>query len=754
MEDPRSHTAIRNNPRPSSPPWDSHRSYLTGSFLQQSSTIDSTPLSTYPQNVQHHLATEDALHALLGVRSSYAIVTASPPPSAAPDAPSTPTYALAKDKLIDAHPEIAPLLSRILPLATHHAAVKTFIEHTRLPHPNSGHVRQAVGAALSTLLIDYNSFILRLESASIRNTLTLQKLLYYVQPSARSMSLLAAVARACTPRRGGAALHAVYTLAISHVGADDAKQVLAFIVEQAAAPILDMMYLWIRTGVIHDPYSEFFILEDRSLKDTAPAATKLWNMRYSINWDNLPDFLAPFVEKVLRAGKYINVLAECGVDTENVLKQASRRLIREKAIGEKKPPMMAAEHNNEQTENDMQVVNVDTESNTHDNDPIYVRLSGKVLLSPDASRRIAQVVDKAFEVSSTALMSHLEKVVCIRERLRSLRRFFLLEQCDYLVHFFDAAAAELRKPRKDVSRSKLSSLLEISIRSSVSANDPFQDDLTCVLCVEDLAKQITEVVGNDKAGMGRSEKTTTNDEDITGYEAFALDYTAEWPVNLIVTEMEVLKYQFLFRYLFYCKHTERELKECWRYQSQSKGALKNMANSFVRSYALRNRMLQFIRNMLYYTVAHVIEPNWRSLESAIRQAGTIDEIMQHHSTFLDLSISQCLLANDKHIRVFKRIAQTCIAFARYTERFNDLFISGESGEEVEKHLQERNYPAMLARFETSFDTHLGKLLDGLSAVSKKRANVHLATLCDTLDVGGYYGRSKERALASFGALEI
>lgn len=693
-----------NSARPASPQWDTNRQFLTGAFLRDPPSLPSPSLASYPENTQHKLASEDALNALLALRPSFAIV----------DPGQTPVYS--PHNLEPAHPEISPLLSRILPLATHHAIVKNFIESTRLPHHGSGHVLQAVGVALSTLLSDYNAFILRLEDAILANELSLQKLLYYVQPSARSMALLRNIAHTMESRKGGAALDSLYNLAVSHVGTQDSRDVLAFVLSQASAPIFDIMHRWLRTGVIDDPFSEFFIVHDNRLASQQTA--NAWQMRYTVNTDNIPAFLGPFVEKILRAGKYLNVLRECDIDTSTALSQAQQR-----------------------------VAPLSTEQPTFD----YLSLSDIDLLAPDASRQIARVVDTSFSLATSALMSHLEASVRIKERLRSMKRFFLLERSDYLVHFFDAAASELSKDRTEVSRSKLASLLDLSIRTSVSAADPFQDDLTCKLCSDPLASLVS--VMSQRGGSA----TTASKDDSTsssGYECFALDYRLQWPISLIVSQMEVLKYQFMFRYLFYCKHVERELEECWRHHSQAKAPLRHLPGSFVRSFALRNRMMQFVRNILYYTLVDVIEPNWRSLEAAMRKSETIDEIMHHHALFLDSSVTQSLLSNEKHLRVFKSISETCISFAAYTEIFSDAFGSSNSAEEIENDLQERNYPGTLAKFETSFDMHLGRLLDGLSAVSKKRANIHLANLCERLDVGGYYGRLKERTLASFGSLEI
>lgn len=67
----------------------------------------------------------------------------------------------------------------------------------------------------------------------------------------------------------------------------------------------------------------------------------------------------------------------------------------------------------------------------------------------------------------------------LSSRLQSLKHYFFLDRSDFFTHFLDLASHELKKPVKDISLTKLQSLLEISIRipGSVAANDPFKEDI-------------------------------------------------------------------------------------------------------------------------------------------------------------------------------------------------------------------------------------------------------------------------------------
>ncbi|CAN8073422.1 unnamed protein product [Agarophyton chilense] len=182
----------------------------------------------------------------------------------------------------------------------------------------------------------------------------------------------------------------------------------------------------------------------------------------------------------------------------------------------------------------------------------------------------------------------------------------------------------------------------------------------------------------------------------------------------------------------------------------ARSSLRKVATALVRLFALRNSMLPFFRKILYYAVAYVIEPNKMQFENAMRKAQTTDAIMVHHAHFLGHVGRTMLIAE----RGSWALGEICISFTSHTDSFETLVRVCEDNDVVQSHLKERSYPATLAKIETSFDFHLGKFMEGLSALSKSRANVHLANLCERLHGGEYYSLWKEQSSASFHKLQI
>lgn len=114
-----------------------------------------------------------------------------------------------------------------------------------------------------------------------------------------------------------------------------------------------------------------------------------WETHYTIEQERIPSFLERFAEKILRAGKYLNVIRQCGLS----IKYPDAREI------------------------------------------IY------------CSKELDYVdqIEKAYEYASRTLLDLLMNEKKLLNRLRSLKHYFLLDQGDFFVGFMDLAEEELKK---------------------------------------------------------------------------------------------------------------------------------------------------------------------------------------------------------------------------------------------------------------------------------------------------------------------
>lgn len=77
---------------------------------------------------------------------------------------------------------------------------------------------------------------------------------------------------------------------------------------------------------------------------------------------------------------------------------------------------------------------------------------------------------------------------------RSLKRYFLVEQGDFLSLLMDLCEEDLEKPVNEISPTRLNSLIELAIRTcSCSKIDPYKNDIYLQTGQEELALQIFKI---------------------------------------------------------------------------------------------------------------------------------------------------------------------------------------------------------------------------------------------------------------------
>ena len=67
-------------------------------------------------------------------------------------------------------------------------------------------------------------------------------------------------------------------------------------------------------------------------------------------------------------------------------------------------------------------------------------------------REYTATIEAAYRSASGVLLKHLMGTLQLKQRLMSLKRFFLLDQGDFLVHFLDLAHGELSKGKDTATR--------------------------------------------------------------------------------------------------------------------------------------------------------------------------------------------------------------------------------------------------------------------------------------------------------------
>ena len=185
-------------------------------------------------------------------------------------------------------------MTRLLPLATDYSTVVSFMEGTNYYY--TGLVNQALAGAMRGVVKEYRLVLAQLETEYNRSLLTLQKLLYYLQPCLATLGLLALIATAIGKGRcrGGKTLSTIHKLATGYSGDGQSQQLFLHLVTAACVPYFKMLKAWLFNGEVNDPYQEFMVVEETTIvKDRLKVDynDKYWERKYTLTQESIPSFL-------------------------------------------------------------------------------------------------------------------------------------------------------------------------------------------------------------------------------------------------------------------------------------------------------------------------------------------------------------------------------------------------------------------------------------------------------------------------------
>jgi len=515
-----------------------------------------------------------------------------------------------------------------------------------------------------------------------------------------------------------------------------AQDLCEYLLQHASRPYFEMLSRWVYDGRLEDPYGEFFISESARVRDErigGPAAD-FWQKHFLLEEHAVPSFLSVSREKILHAGKYLNVFYSAAPGAE--LPEAKGR--------------------------------------------------SSFKYSTRRSNYI-EAIDAAYRRASAALLGLFMKPspdgLDLPGRMRSMKGFFFLSKADWFGQLMDMATVELEQPAAEVPLARLEGLLDIALRTSSVGTDAYRDDISCGLHsfrIEDACNRMSrghslpnddddssEKSGKGAATAGGGVPTSAGigAGDMSGVRCFTLKYRTSWPLSIVFSRGLLLKYQVIFRHLLYCRYVERKLVEVWVDHQYTKEL--GLDASFSPSYSLRQRMLHFCRDYIYYATVEVLEPQSHRFLTALEQAETIDEVLKSHETFLNTCLREVLLTEREGLyRHLSKVLSTCLTFAYNIHRFSHNFHDAQASDDrlgsapqvqtsAERRLarvrqstqtylsllSQKHYSKMISKFKEIFESQLQGFLGKIRQESTNHYEHFLSNMLTRLDYNDYYSTS-------------
>ncbi|KAM7350454.1 gamma-tubulin ring protein 84 isoform 2-T2 [Cochliomyia hominivorax] len=594
--------------------WEYHN---IDNFQFQQNNIAAIPITS-----QENLLLYDLIYCLTGMRGSY--IT----PEDCSSADGINKTCSMKFKISDQiHNSLRDIAQEILPLASHYTCIQKFIQ--KATFSNCSQVLQALSEALNNLIHDYYLILAQLESELNAGNLTLHKMLFYVRPTLNTMEVLAGAVSLIVANelRGGQALTLLFNKISALTGDEESQKFMIQLTQRAAVPYMNILQLWIQKGVINDPQQEFLVEDNEVIRrEELPEhySADYWEKRYTIRRERIPCFLEKVSDIILRTGKYLNVIRQCGKKVT--------------------PP---------------QTMNLQ--------------------FSPTNQNHIT-VIQNAYRFASKNLLEVLLKENDLMGHLMSVKRYLLLHQGDFITQFMDACEDELAKNVDKVLPMKLENLLGLTLRLSSANHDPYKDDVHCELLTYDLVTQMSKIMNNEEEYW-----QTHNRLDLNGLECFAFRYEVKWPVSLVLNHIAISKYQMLFRQLFYCKHVERQLCKIWKENSIAKKFSPQAAELYRSAFTLRQRMMNAVQNLEYYMMIEVIEPNWHIFIQNMSKVENVDEVLLFHQDFLDSCLNNCMLRDTTALnRSIFKMCNICLKFCEFIQSESSMAPTDTFSERVKR----------------------------------------------------------------------
>ena len=390
------------------------------------------------------------------------------------------------------------------------------------------------------------------------------------------------------------------------------KSVLKLMLNSCLELYMKMMQDWLFKGLIVDCHNEFMVNTDDNFTELKMGSLYFdfyWDKKYIMSKENIPEFFSSFSEKIHFIGKSININKECG----------------------KFFPCPF--------ENDFQL------------------FTARDVYETETLNEFYNFVDKMFEWASVNLMKVIVSNEQFLDTVSTIKRVVLMESGDFYNQLFDSAAEILNENKNVTNKEKLMTVIDNAARFSSMDSDIHKDTFTFYVSNLDFNKEKTYLLHysdilasvNHEVILEKIEKLsaiTFNDEfdEIKVIEALSVKMQLGWPLNMIITQETILKYNLIFRHLLYLKYVEHNLAKVWK-QQQSFGAY-TLFEPLKLIALLRTQVIGFIRNISSFVFIDVIEPAYAELVSKLKVAKSIDDIKSGHDAYLNRILDQCLLTQD------------------------------------------------------------------------------------------------------------
>uniref|UniRef100_A0A674AI47 Gamma-tubulin complex component 6 n=1 Tax=Salmo trutta TaxID=8032 RepID=A0A674AI47_SALTR len=269
---------------------------------------------------------------------------------------------------------------------------------------------------------------------------------------------------------------------------------------------------------------------------------------------------------------------------------------------------------------------VEGTSHTLATDTTVVQLSGMVSLPVLMKHSVTTPLITHVSLVNKAVVDYYFVELGVERHFEALRHFLLMEDGEFAQSLSDLIFEKMgsgQTPGELLTPLVLNSILSKALQYSLHGDSSLAPNFTFAL---------------------RFLPETFHPHAPDALNCLELRYKVDWPLNIIITDSCMNKYNRLFSFLLQLKHMVWSLRDVWFHLKRTalvKGAGRSVQFRQLQLY--RHEMQHFVKVIQGYIANQILQVSWLEFTTKLASASDLDAIHRIHADYLNRAIFRGLL---------------------------------------------------------------------------------------------------------------
>ncbi|KFP32888.1 Gamma-tubulin complex component 6 [Colius striatus] len=350
-------------------------------------------------------------------------------------------------------------------------------------------------------------------------------------------------------------------------------------------------------------------------------------------------------------------------------------------------------------------------------DETAVQLSELLSLPVLMKRSITAPLVSHVSLVNKAIVDYYFVELNIEKHFEALRHFLLMEDGEFAQSLSDLLFEKLgsgQTPGELLNPLVLNSILNKALQYSLHGDTQLASNLSFAL------KYLPEVF-----------KPNAPD----ALSCLELRYKVDWPLNIVITESCMNKYNKIFSFLLQLKHMVWTLKDVWFHLKRT--ALVSRASNSVQFRQLqlyKHEMQHFVKVIQGYIANQILHVTWCEFGNKLSSVGNLEEIHRTHAEYLNKAIFRQGLLTEKAAPVMNIIHSIFSLILKFRSQLISQSWSFDAGKQMAVH---PNFGLMQQSYNT-FKYYSHFLFKVVTKLVNRGYQPHLEDFLLRINFNNYY----------------